>query len=386
MIYLDHNATTPLSEEALAAMEPFLREQWGNPSSPHRFGAAARAAVETARHRIASVCACRPEELIFCSSGTEANNLALRGVARALRGRGKHLITSAIEHHAVLHTCAALGLEGFDVSILPVTSDGVVDVAVLERTLRPDTTLVSVMLANNETGVVQPVAELAELAHRRGALFHTDAVQATGKLPLEFESLGVDLATISGHKVHGPKGAAALYVRAGTPLTAMTTGGAQEFGLRAGTENVAAVVGFAEALVGSAQTLQREATRVGELRDRLERAVTESLPGVWVQGGRVQRVANTSNLRFAGVDGESIVVGLDVLGICASTGSACSTGEPEPSHVLRAMGLDREEAQGAVRFSLGRGTGEGDVERTVQALRSTVARLRRISSVGGVAS
>ncbi len=373
MIYLDHNATTPLDPQALEAMLPWLRERWGNPSSPHRFGHDARAAVEAARQRIAGSVGCQPSELVFCSSGTESDNLALRGAARALRHRGDHIVTTAIEHHAVLHTCRALAREGFRVTFLPVDPDGVVDLDALQASLGPETILVSVMHANNDTGVVQPVEEVAALARERGVTFHTDAVQSAGKLAVRPGELGADLVTFSAHKLYGPKGV--------TPLTPVTTGGAHERGLRAGTENVAGIVGFAEAAARAFDGLAAECPRVGALRDRLEEQVLATVPGVRVNGAAATRVPNTSSLSFQGIDGESIVLGLDVRGFCASTGSACSTGDPEPSHVLLAMGLSAREAQGSIRLSLGRATREEDVEATVAALAETVRQLRRVSSV-----
>ena len=376
MIYLDHNATTPLDPRALEAMLPWLRERWGNPSSPHRFGHDAREAVENARRRIAECVGCQPSELVFCSSGTESDNLALRGTALALRHRGNHIVTTAIEHHAVLHTCRALEREGFRVTFLPVSPDGVVDLDALGASLGPETILVSVMHANNDTGVVQPVGEIAALARERGVTFHTDAVQTAGKLPARPGTLGADLVTFSAHKLYGPKGIAALYVRAGTPLTPVTTGGAHERGLRAGTENVAGIVGFAEAAARAFDGLAAESSRVRALRDRLEAQVLETIPRVRVNGAAAPRVPNTSSLSFQGIDGESIVLGLDLHGICASTGSACSTGEPEPSHVLLAMGLSRREAQGSIRLSLGRATRDEDVDVTVAALAETVQQLR----------
>jgi len=383
MIYLDHNATTPLDPRVLEAMMPFLQERWGNPSSPYRFGHQARAAVEQARKRIADGIGCKPTELVFCSSGTESDNLALRGVARAFRSKGRHIVTSAIEHHAVLHTCKALEGDGFQVTYAPVTAGGVVELEALAVSLRSDTILVSVMHANNETGVVQPVEEIAALTRKHGIVFHTDAVQSAGKLPRRLAELGADLVTFSGHKLYGPKGAAALYIREGTSLAAVTTGGAQEHGVRAGTENVAGIVGFAEAVALAFEGAEGEGGRLRALRDRLERGVTSAVRGVRINGARASRVPNTSSLSFQDIDGESIVLGLDVQGICVSTGSACSTGDPEPSHVLRAMGLAPREAQGTIRLSLGRETREEDVDTTVRALTDTVVRLRRISSVRG---
>jgi len=381
MIYLDHNATTPLHPRALEAMLPFLREHWGNPSSPYRFGSQARLAVERARERIAACVGCRPSEIVFCSSGTESDNLALRGVVRALRSQANHVVTTSIEHHAVMNTCRALEHEGCRVTYLPVTGDGVVEMAALASSLCAETALVSVMHANNETGVIQPVAEIAAMTRERGIVFHIDAVQSAGKLPCRLAELGADLVTFSAHKLYGPKGAAALYIRSGTPLIPVTTGGAHEHGLRAGTENVPAIVGFAEAAVLAAEEAESEGGRLRALRDRFELQVGAAIPGVTINGAGAPRVPNTSSISVQGVDGESIVLGLDVAGICVSTGSACSTGDPEPSHVLLAMGVSPREAQGSIRVSLGRETSESDITAAVRALADTVARLRRISSV-----
>ena len=365
---------------------PFLQDCWGNPSSPYRFGMQARMAVEHARKLIADHIGCEPTELVFCSSGTESDNLAVRGVAQALKSKGNHIVTTAIEHHAVHNTCKALESEGFRVTRVPVSAEGVVDVAALAASLCNETTLITVMHANNETGVIQPVEEIAALAQKRGILFHTDATQSAGKLPQRLAELGASLVTISGHKLYGPKGSAILYVRAGTPLIPITTGGAHEHGLRAGTENVAAIVGLAEAMVHSFGCVESQGTRLRDLRDRLERDVCSALQAVRINGARAPRVPNTSSMSFQDVDGESIVLGLDVQGICVSTGSACSLDDHEPSHVLSAMGLASREAKGTVRISLGHQTREEDIDTTVRVLTETVTRLRRISSVRSVSA
>lgn len=362
-------------------MLPYLRERWGNPSSPHRFGNEAKAAVENARESIAGSIHCKPNEIVFCSSGTEADNLALRGVARALRSRGNHIVTTAIEHHAVLNTSKTLESEGYRVTYLPVNRDGIVQLDALEASLESDTILVTIMHANNETGVVQPIEEIAALTSRQGVVLHTDAVQSAGKLPQRPGELGADLVSFSGHKLYGPKGIAVLYVREDTPISPVITGGEHEHGLRAGTENVAAIVGLAEAATIAFEMSETEGQRLRALRDRLERQVVSSIERVKINGARAERVPNTSNVSFYGIDGESIVLALDVCGICVSTGSACSTENPEPSHVLIAMGLDAQEAQGSIRMSLGRETREQDIDFTVSALVDTVERLRRISSV-----
>jgi cysteine desulfurase len=381
VIYLDYNSTTPLHPRVFEVMAPYLRECWGNPSSPYRFGNEAKAAVESARARIAACVGCKPDEVIFCSSGTESDNLALRGVAHALRSEGNHIVTTAIEHPAVLNTCRALETEGYRITYLPVNPNGLVEMDALAASLCAGTILVTVMHANNETGVIQPVEEIASIIRGRGVVFHTDAVQSAGKLPQELSELGADLVTFSGHKLYGPKGAAALYVRSGTPLSPVITGGTQERGFRAGTENVAGIVGFAEAVALAFDDQEVEGQRLWALRDRLEDQVREAIPDARISGAQAPRVPNTSNMSFHGVDGESIVLGLDVRDICVSTGSACSTGDPEPSHVLLAMGRSAHEAQGSIRLSLGRETSEQDIDTTVQALAETVALLRRISSV-----
>jgi cysteine desulfurase len=381
VIYLDHNATTPLDPRVLEAMMPYLKEDWGNPSSPYRFANRAKTAVEEARQQIAECSGCKPEEIVFTSSGTESDNLAIRGVARAHRSRGGHIVTTAIEHHAVLNTCRALEAEGFRVTYLPVDSAGAVDIRELEKSLIPETMLVTVMHANNETGVIQPVQEIADLAKHRGILFHIDAVQTAGKIPQSLCTTGADLISFSGHKLYGPKGTAALFVREKTQLAPVLTGGLQERGLRAGTENVAGIVGLARALTLAVESSKEEEVRLEKLRNNLENRVCSIISGVSINGAEVPRIPNTTNLSFESVDGESVVLGLDLHGICISTGSACSTGEPEPSHVLLAMGLSPNQAQGSIRISLGRATWEEDIDAAVQALSETVTKLRAISSV-----
>lgn len=382
MIYLDHNATTPLMPEALAAMVAAMHNAWGNPSSSHRFGHAARELLEAARAQMAVGMGCKPSELIFCASGTQADNLALRGAAHALLARGRHIVTTAIEHPAVLNTCRALQAEGFLLTILPVTAQGLLDPEALRLSLRPDTILISVMHANNETGVVQPLSDVVAMAKERGIVVHTDAVQTAGKFSTPLTQLGADLVSISAHKLHGPRGIAALYVRKDTPLLPIQTGGPQEFGRCAGTPNVPAIAGFAAAFAQALQEANAESIRLAALRDHLESEVLTRIPNVKINGLGAPRLPNTSNMTFVGIDGESIVLGLDLAKVCVSTGSACSTGEPEPSHVLRAMGLSRHEAQGSIRFSLGRGTSHEDIEHTLEALDDIVSRLRRISTIG----
>jgi len=382
VLYLDHNATTPLDSRVFEAMAPYMNRYWGNPSSPYSFGNQARIAVQKARERVAGCLGCRPDEVLFTSCGTESDNLAVRGVVKALRGRGNHIVTTAIEHHAVLNTCKALESEGCRVTYLPVTSDGVVRIEDVEKSLSPDTVLITVMHANNETGVLQPIEAVSDLAKKRGIVFHTDAVQSAGKIPRCLCAFGADLVSVSGHKFYGPKGTAALYVRKGTPLDPLLTGGPHEGSLRAGTENVAGIVGFSHAIALAMESAESEYQRLQTLRDRLEARICAAVPKVRINGASAPRVPNTSSLSFESIDGESIVFSLDLSGIYVSTGSACSTGDPEPSHVLLAMGLAPKEAQGSIRISLGKDNREEDIETIVQALATTVNRLRGISSVG----
>jgi cysteine desulfurase len=381
MIYLDHNATTPLHPRVFDAMEPYLKEHYGNPSSLYGPGREAKTAVENARGRIADCLGCRPNEIVFTAGGTEADNLAMRGIAHSLMSSGNHIVTSSIEHHAVLHTCKALEEDGYRVTYLPVSENGQVDPDEVAKSLTRGTILLSIMLANNETGVINPIEYIAKIIAKRGVLFHTDAVQALGKIPVRIQALGVDLAAFAGHKIYGPKGSGFLYVKQGTPIAPAITGGSHEHGLRAGTENVAGIVGLAEAVVLASSKLETEAKRLEALRRRLETGIIDRLPGVRINGTSAPRVPNTSNFSFQGVDGESIVLALDLEGICVSTGSACSTGDPEPSHVLTAMGLSAREAQGSIRVSLGKDTTEQDIDFTVHTLANAVERLRAISSV-----
>lgn len=381
MIYLDYNATTPLDSRVFESMVPYMNGHWGNPSSPYSFGNQARVAVEKARERVAEHIGCKPGEVLFTSCGTESDNLAVRGVANALRSQGNHIVTTSIEHHAVLHTCKALEAEAYRITYLPVGPDGSVDLEDAEKALSPETVLVTIMHANNETGVLQPVEDIAALAKKRGILFHTDAVQTAGKIPLRLCELGADLISISGHKFYGPKGTGALYIRKGIPLAPILTGGPHEHSLRAGTENVAGIVGLSHALAFAMESSDGEYKRLQTLRDRFEARIRSLIPRMKINGMSARRVPNTSSISFDSVDGESIVLGLDLRGIYVSTGSACSTGDPEPSHVLLAMGLSPKEAQGSIRISLGKQTREEDIDLAIGALTDTVKRLRGISSI-----
>jgi cysteine desulfurase len=381
-IYLDHAATTPLRAEALEAMLPYLGEHWGNPSSIHASGRRARQGLDEAREVVAGVLGCRAREVVFTSGGSEADNLALKGIAWAASARGRHIITSAVEHKAVLHSCAVLERHGFEVTYLGVDARGRVDPGELSAAITEHTTLVSVMYANNEVGTVQPIAELAAMCRARGVTFHTDAVQAAGFLPIATDPLQVSALSLGAHKVYGPKGVGALYVRSGTQLLPQQSGGSQERQRRAGTENVAAIVGFARALqLAQADPAARdvENARLAGLRDGLLRGLLQ-IPGTRLTGHPTERLPNSASVAFEGLEGGDLVAALDLEGIEASTGSACTTGSVEPSHVLLAMGIDADLARGSLRLTLGRGTTQADVDRALEVTAIIVARLR-----GGVA-
>jgi cysteine desulfurase len=375
-VYLDNNASSPILPPVLEAMRPWLLEAHGNPSSLHARGRAARAAVEAARAQVARLLGAAPAEIVFTSGGTEGDNAALRGLARP----GDHVITCAVEHHAVLSTCKRLERQGCAVTVLAVDGQGRVDPDAVRRALRPETALVSVMLANNETGVIQPVEELGRIAAEADVWLHTDAVQAVGKIPVDVGRLRCDALTLSGHKLHGPQGTGALYVRRGTPLRPLLLGGGQEGGLRAGTENVAGIVGL-----GAAAELCRGwldaggAAALAALRDRLEAGLLAAVDRAAVNGGAAARVPNTTSLAFDCVAGRALVVALDLLGVCASTGSACSAGSSEPPYVLLAMGLPPERAHASVRLSLGKQSTAEDVDRALDVLPGQVAQLRALS-------
>ena len=377
--YFDHNATTPLAPEALTAMSRALAEDFGNPSSVHQYGQRAKWLLDEARTAVAGLIGADPGEIVFTGSGTEADNLAVRGAAEALETAGKrHLITSAFEHEAVLNTLKALGKRGWRVTFLPLDATGIVGPDALEAALTDDTALVSVMHANNEIGTVQPIPALARLAHARGALFHTDAVQSAGKLPVSVRSLDVDLLSISAHKINGPKGVGALWVKRGIRLVPTMTGGKHERNRRAGTENVAGIVGFGAAATASRTKLAMNAERLSGLRDALENGILSRVDGTQVNGAIAPRVPNTTNISFDGVEAESLLIALDLEGFAVSTGSACSSGTLEPSHVLRAMGLPAHRAQNSIRFSLGQGNNQAEVDALLARLPSIVAKLRSL--------
>ncbi|MBC7242425.1 MAG: cysteine desulfurase NifS [Anaerolineae bacterium] len=381
-LYFDHAATTPTRPEVIQAMMPYFTEHAGNPSSIHMFGQRAKRALDEARRTVADVLGAKPAEIYFTSGATESNNIAIQGAAKSYAMFGRHLITSAFEHHAVLHTFQALEKQGFQVTYLPVDEQGLVRPEEVEKALRPDTILVSIMLANNEVGTVQPIQEIAGILRRRGILFHTDAVQAVGKIPVNVRELGVDMLSLTAHKFYGPKGVGALYVREGVEIAPLFFGGHQEGVLRPGTQNVPGIVGLAAALRLACQEMKDEGARMRRLRDLLEQSITERIPDVHVNGHPDKRLAHISNVSFAGLDGEALLLALDMQGIAVSTGSACTAGSTEPSHVLRAMGVDPLWARGSIRFSLGRDTTEEDIRFLIEVLATAVSRLRQMAPAG----
>jgi cysteine desulfurase len=360
-------------------MLPYLREAYGNPSSLHQWGQEAKKAVEQAREEVARLVSARPEEIVFTSGGTEANNLAIIGAAYANSAKGRHIITSGIEHHSVLDTMRYLEKQGFKVNYLPVTGEGLVRVEEVAAAISPETILISIMHANNEVGTVQPIAAIGRLARERGIIFHTDAVQTAGKIPVNVEELGVDLLSLSAHKIYGPKGVGALYVRKGRRLNSLLHGGGQERNRRPGTENVPGIVGFGRAAALAKQELAAEGKRLSALRDRLLEGVAERIPEVVITGHRERRLPNHASVCVKYVEGESLLLSLDLQGVAASSGSACTSGSLEPSHVLLAMGLPPEIAQGSLRLTLGRDNQETDVEYVLKILPPIVERLRAMS-------
>jgi cysteine desulfurase len=379
-VYLDHNASTPVHPEVLAEMLPYFGEIYGNPSSIHAFGREAREGLDLARERVASFLKVSSQEIVFTSGGTESDNLAVKGLALA-RGKG-HIITSQIEHHAVIRACRALEAQGFDLTCVGVDEFGMVDPDDVRRAIRPDTVAISIMHANSEVGTVQPIEAIGRVARERGIPFHVDAVQTFGKLPLDVHALGVDVLSFSAHKIYGPKGAAGTFIRKGTKMVAVQHGGDHERRRRAGTENVAGIVGLGKAVELRARDMHTEASRVAALRDRLWEGIRARVPEVRLSGHPVQRLPGTASLLFRHVESESIVLGLDLKGIGVSAGSACASGNVEPSHVLVAMGVPLDWAMGAVRCSLGRSTSAEDIDYVIECVEPLVRKLRQAMPVG----
>jgi cysteine desulfurase len=377
--YFDHNATTPVSPAVLEVLVPALLEVYGNASSIHQHGQQAKQKLEIARRQVAGLLACDPKDLVFLSGGTEADNLAILGTVRASTPEKKHVVTTTIEHPAVLNPCRQLEREGVDVSYVRVGSDGVVDPADIRRALRPETILISVMHANNELGTIQPIQEIATLAHEAGSLLHADGVQAAGKIPVDVRALGVDLYSISGHKLYSPKGIGALYIKHGTRLAPIQFGGRHERERRPGTENVPGAIALGQAAALATEDLASESARLRTLRDRLEAGILERLPDCGVNAGRSPRTPNTTNVFFDGLEGEALVISLDLKGFAVSSGSACSSGAVEPSHVLLAIGLPRERARASLRFSLGHSNTEEQVDALIEAVAESTAHLRKLS-------
>src|ERR1700704_330786 len=387
-VYLDHNATTPVEPDVLQAMLPYLSGEFGNAASIHTFGQRARAAVETAREQVAALIGARPQEIVFTSGGTEADNHAIFGVAQALIGASgaagtapvqKHIITTSIEHEAVLNTCQALEKRGVEVSYLPVDRDGLVPLDQMRRAIRKETVLISIMHANNELGTVQPLAEIGRIAAESDVYFHTDAVQSAGKLPIDVNALRLDLLALSAHKFYGPKGVGALYIRGGTRLQQLLYGGHHQRGFRPGTENVAGIVGVGKGAESGGKSLADDAARISGLRNQLEQGLLSRIPHAQANGARAPRTPNTANITFPGIEGEALVIALDLKGLAFSTGAACSSGAVEPSHVLTAIGLSPDEARASLRFSLGRHTTPAEIDFALQIVPAAVEQIRELS-------
>lgn len=382
-IYLDHAATTPMLPEVTEAMQPYFECMFGNPSSLHSFGQEARRALDSARDVTAQAIGADASEIYFTSGGTESDNLALIGVSNALTAKGAHIITTSIEHHAILETCDCLKSRGMEITYLPVDGCGVVDPERVRHAITDKTVLVSVMHANNEIGTIEPITDIAEITRAKGVFLHTDAVQTVGHIPVNVDALGVDLLSVTAHKFYGPKGVGALYIRRGTKITPLIHGGSQERNRRAGTENVAGIVGLAKALEIALRDMDARARRESGLRDRLIRGLSEGIEGLRLNGHPTHRLPNNVNISISGAEGESMLLTLDMMGIAASSGSACSSGALEPSHVLRAIGMPFELAQGSLRFSLGRCNTDEEVDLVIESLPPIVERLRSMTSSTG---
>jgi cysteine desulfurase len=381
-IFFDNSATTRIDDRVLEAMLPFYRTKYGNPSSLHSFGEEAREGIVQARDRMAAAIGALPEEIFFTSGGTESNNIALQGYAFANRRKGKHIITSTVEHHAILHTCEFLESQGFDVTYLPVDGEGSVDLDMVRSALRKDTILVSIMTANNEIGTIQPFGEIGRLVHEMEVAFHTDAVQAVAKVPIDVNKDSIDLLSISAHKFHGPKGVGALFVRKGLTVRPLAYGGGQEGGMRPSTENVPGIVGLGEAIHLGTREMEDSVRHMIDLRERIIDGIIGSIPGSKLNGPRERRLCNNANIRFQGVEGEALILDLDFHGIAASTGSACSARSTETSHVLRAIGLTPEQARGALRISLSKFNTLEEANRLLEVIEGTVKRLRSLAPRG----
>jgi cysteine desulfurase len=376
---MDSNATTPVRPEVAEAMLRVFSEDFGNPSSIHWFGQQAKSLVDEARQQVARLIHAEPSEIVFVSGGTEADNLAIRGIAEVQKLKGHHIITSKIEHHAVLHTCRDLEKQGWEITWLDVSRDGLVNPEDVRRAIRPDTALITIMHANNEIGTIQPIEEIGRIAEEADVYFHSDGVQATGKIPVDVRGLRVDLYSMSAHKIHGPKGIGALYVRKGTTVKPLMTGGGHERNRRSGTENVAGIVGFGQAAKLAREGLEAEAATMGQLRDRLESGLKARIPSIHVNAEKAPRLPNTSNIMVDFAEGEGLVISLDLKGVAVSTGSACSSGSLEPSHVLTAIGKTPDEAHGSLRFSLNAMNTVEDVDYVLEILPGIVERLRELS-------
>lgn len=379
MIYLDNGATTKTAPEVVEAMLPYFTENFGNPGGIYSLGSAGKKAVNQARRTLAEMIGARPEEIYFTSGGTESDNWAIKAAAEGCAQKGRHIITTKIEHHAVLHTCMDLEKRGFEMTYLEVDGYGRVEPEALEKAIRPDTVLISVMAANNEIGTLEPIGEIGRLARERGILFHTDAVQALGQIPMNVEELCVDMLSASAHKLGGPKGVGMLYVRSGLKIPSFLHGGAQERGRRAGTENVPGIVGFGAAAARAMRIMKDKTVREIELRDYLIRRIEDEIPYCRLNGHRTDRLPGNVNISFSFVEGESVLIALDMKGICASSGSACTSGALDPSHVLLAIGLEQSEAQGALRFTLSEENTVEEIDTVVDCLKQSVARFREIS-------
>lgn len=379
LIYLDNAATTRTAPAVVEAMLPYFTENYGNASAVYTFGAASKNAVTKAREQVARVIGANPEEVYFTAGGTESDNWALKATAEFLKDKGNHIITSRIEHHAILHTCHALEKQGFEVTYLDVDGDGVVDLEQLKRSIRPTTILISIMTANNEIGTIEPIKEIGAIAKKHGILFHTDAVQAFGQIPINVDECNIDMLSASGHKLNGPKGIGMLYIRKGVKIRSFVHGGAQERKRRAGTENVPGIVGFGKACELALNTMEQRAKQESELRDYLIARLEKEIPYIKINGSRTHRLPNNVNVCFRFIEGESLLIMLDQEGICGSSGSACTSGSLDPSHVLLAIGLPHEIAHGSLRLTLSHETTKEEIDITVDAVKKIITRLREMS-------